>query len=188
MWLICGLGNPGNKYKNTRHNIGFDLCDSIINKYEFDLKNKDSAKEIYTGIISNNKCLLCKPLGFMNLSGSAVSKILNFYKIQLDKTIIIHDDLDLKIGKVKIKVGGGNAGHNGLSSIDRLIGKNYKRLRIGISHPGSKELVSSYVLKKFNKLDRKIIDNIIEILTNNFKLIFDNESLLLTKLSIQINK
>ena len=92
------------------------------------------------------------------------------------------------MGKVKIKIGGGNGGHNGLSSIDQAIGKNYKRLRIGIGHPGSKDLVSSYVLKKFNKVDRKIIEKIIELLTESFSLIFDDKELLLTRLSLQIKK
>ena len=102
--------------------------------------------------------------------------------------MIIHDDIDLKVGKVKVKVGGGNGGHNGLSSIDQTIGKNYKRLRIGINHPGSKDLVSTYVLKKFNKADRKIVEKIIELLTESFPLIFNNKGLLLTKLSLKIKE
>ena len=111
----------------------------------------------------------------MNVSGSPIREIVNFFKIPKSKILIIHDDLDLVVGKVKIKIGGGNGGHNGLSSIDQTIGKNYKRLRIGIGHPGSKDLVSSYVLKKFNKADRKIIEKIIELLTESFSLIFDDK-------------
>ncbi|SVB85717.1 uncharacterized protein METZ01_LOCUS238571, partial [marine metagenome] len=94
----------------------------------------------------------------MNLSGPIIGELINFYKIPESKIIIIHDDLDLALGKIKIKTGGGNGGHNGLRSIDKTIGKNYKRLRIGIGHPGFKELVSSYVLDKFTSEDRKIID------------------------------
>ena len=188
MWLICGLGNPGKKYQNTRHNIGFDLLDSIIDKYNCKLNKKDKTKEIYKGSIGNMHCLFCKPLVYMNLSGPVIREIINFYKIPKSKLLIIHDDLDLIVGKVKIKIGGGNGGHNGLSSIDQSIGTNYRRLRIGIDHPGLKNLVSSYVLKKFNKEDRKIINKIIKFLTQTFSLIFEDKALLLTKLASEIKK
>jgi len=188
MWLICGLGNPGEKYTNTRHNVGFDLLDQIAKEYKFDLIKKDKASEILKGNIDNKKCLLLKPLTFMNLSGNVVSKIKNYYKIPISNIIILHDDLDLKLGKVKIKIGGGNAGHKGLGNIDQKIGKEYIRLRIGINHPGSKKLVSSYVLKKFSKDDRKIIDMIMKILCNKLDLIFNDHGLLLSKLSLEIKK
>jgi len=188
MWFICGLGNPGRKYQNTRHNIGFDLLDSIIKKYNLELKKKDKSKEIFKGRIASNNCILCKPLTYMNLSGSLIGNIVNFYKIPRSKILIIHDDLDLSLGKVKIKIGGGNGGHNGLASIDKTIGINYKRLRIGISHPGSKEFVTSYVLEKFSKDDRKIINKTIELLTRSFSLIFEDDRLLLTKLASEIKK
>ncbi len=188
MWLICGLGNPGKKYQNTRHNVGFDLVNAIVKKYNFKLDKKDKTKEIYKGSIKKINCFLCKPQTYMNVSGSPIGEIVNFFKIPKSKILIIHDDLDLIVGKVKIKIGGGNGGHNGLSSIDQTIGKNYKRLRIGIGHPGSKDLVSSYVLKKFNKADRKIIEKIIEVLTELFSLIFYDKELLLTKLSLKIKK
>ena len=188
MWLICGLGNPGEKYQNTRHNIGFDLVEAIIEKYNFTLDKKDKTKEIYKGSIKKNDCLFCKPKTYMNISGLPIREIVNFHKIPKSKILIIHDDLDLVVGKVKIKIGGGNGGHNGLSSIDDAIGTNYKRLRIGINHPGSKELVSSYVLEKFNIDDRKIIDKVIESITQKFSLIFEDDKLLLTKLSLEIKK
>ena len=188
MWLICGLGNPGKKYQNTRHNVGFDLVDAIIKKYNFKLDKKDKTKEIYKGSIKKINCLFCKPQTYMNVSGLPIGEIVNFFKIPKSKILVIHDDLDLVVGKVKIKIGGGNGGHNGLSSIDQTIGKNYKRLRIGIGHPGSKDLVSSYVLKKFNKADRKIIEKIIEVLTESFSLIFDDKELLLTRLALKIKK
>ena len=144
MWFVCGLGNPGKKYINTRHNIGFDLFDSIIDKYNCKLKKKDKSKEILKGSIAKKTCLFCKPMIYMNQSGPVIREVLNFYKISKSKIIIIHDDIDLIVGKVKIKNGGGNGGHKGLSSIDENIGRNYKRLRIGVGHPGSKELVSSH--------------------------------------------
>ena len=160
----------------------------FLKKYNFKLDKKDKTKEIYKGSIKKINCLFCKPQTYMNVSGSPIREIVNFFKIPKSKILIIHDDLDLVVGKVKIKIGGGNGGHNGLSSIDQTIGKNYKRLRIGIGHPGSKDLVSSYVLKKFNKADRKIIEKIIEVLTESFSLIFDDKELLLTRLSLKIKK
>ena len=188
MWLICGLGNPGKKYQSTRHNIGFALLDALIQKNKFELHTKDKTQEIYKGFIQKRKCILCKPLTYMNLSGEVIRKISNFYKISNLKIIVIHDDLDLIFGKVKIKIGGGNGGHKGLLSIDNMISKDYKRLRIGIGHPGSKDLVSKYVLNNFNKEEKIIITNVINILANNFELIFEKESLLLTKLALEIKK
>ena len=188
MWFVSGLGNPGKKYQNTRHSIGFDFVDSIVDKYNFKLNKKDKLKEIFRGKIAGKNYIFCKPLTYMNVSGPVIEKVVNFYKIPKSKILIIHDDIDLTDGKVKIKIGGGNGGHNGLSSIDQTIGTNYKRLRIGIGHPGSKDLVSSYVLDKFNKIDRKIIDRTIKFLTQKFTLIFENDRLILTKLASEIIK
>ena len=183
MWLICGLGNPGKKYFLTRHNIGFDVVDSLINRNSCALIKKDKKKELYRGTIDSKECLFCKPLTYMNLSGPPISKLINFYKIAKPKIIIIHDDLDLAVDKIKIKTGGGNGGHNGLLSIDNAIGKNYKRLRIGIGHPGIKEKVSSYVLEKFSNQDRELIDKKISLLTKYFSYIFGDDGLFLSKLS-----
>ena len=183
MWLICGLGNPGKKYLYTRHNIGFDILDSLVKKYSLNLIKKDKLKEIYKGNINSIECILCKPLVFVNQSGMIVKKISKFYQIPNKNILMIHDDLDLKLSKVKVKIGGGNGGHNGLLDTDKNIGKDYKRLRFGIDHPGNKKLVSSYVLKKFSKEDREIVNQIIELISIHFPLIFDNESLFLTKIS-----
>ena len=183
MWFLCGLGNPEKKYKLTRHNLGFNVLDSIIETNNCILIKKDKYKELYKGKIGIHDCMLCKPLNYMNLSGPIIGELSNFYKIPKSKIIIIHDDLDLALGKIKIKSGGGNGGHNGLRSIDQTIGKNYKRLRVGIAHPGSKELVSTYVLEKFTKEERKVIDNKISILKKYFSLIFEDETLLLTKIA-----
>ena len=183
MWLICGLGNPDNKHKYTKHNIGFDIVDSLIKSNSFEQFKKDKIKEIHKGRINETECLICKPLNYMNLSGPPIAEIVNFYKISLTNILIIHDDLDISIGKIKIKVGGGNGGHNGLLSIDNVLGKNYKRLRIGISHPGSRKFVSQYVLEKFSIEDRDIINNKIELITKYFSLIFENDRLFLTKVA-----
>ena len=183
MWLLCGLGNPGEKYISTRHNVGFNVVDSLINSYNFDLFKKDKSAELFRGKIIEEKCLICKPLTYMNKSGPPISKLINFYKIPKSKIIVIHDDLDLVVNKVKIKIGGGNGGHNGIASIDESIGNDYKRLRIGIGHPGIKEMVSSYVLEKFSSIDRELIDKKITLLTKNFHLIFNDDALYLTKIA-----
>ena len=120
MFLICGLGNPGKEYTNTRHNIGFNLIDKLSNFYNFLPFKKDTKKEVLKGDINHQSCLLMKPLNFMNLSGQPIQEIVNFYKIDKKKIYIIHDDLDLELGKVKLKFGGGNGGHNGLSNIDEM--------------------------------------------------------------------
>ena len=185
MFLICGLGNPGENYKNTRHNVGFHLVDNIILNFNLDKIKEDRLKELYSGVINNQKLFVLKPLTFMNLSGKAVSEIVNFYKIKLDHVFIIHDDLDLELSKVKIKQGGGNGGHNGLESIDQFIGKNYIRIRIGIDHPGNKDLVSSYVLNKFLVSEEEIINKKVDIMVNNIELIFSDIPLFLTKVSEQ---
>ena len=183
MWLICGLGNPEDKYNYTRHNLGFEVINSLIKLYDFNLLKKDKSYELYKGNINLTECFLCKPLNYMNISGPPISKIINFYKISKDRIIVIHDDLDLSVGKVKIKTGGGNGGHNGLLSVDKSIGNNYMRIRIGIGHPGIKKKVSSYVLEKFSNQDKEIIDNRISLLTKYFTLVFEGNGLLLNKLA-----
>jgi PTH1 family peptidyl-tRNA hydrolase len=183
MRFICGLGNPEKKYQYTRHNLGFDIINSLVKYYNFNLIKKDKSAELYKGTLGEEECLLCKPLTYMNLSGQPISKLVNFYKITKSKIIIIHDDLDLVVNKIKIKTGGGNGGHNGLASIDESIGNNYKRLRIGIGHPGLKEMVSSYVLEKFSNQDREVINSRLTLLTKHFSLIFEENGLFLTKIA-----
>ena len=183
MFLICGLGNPGKKYFKTRHNIGFVLIEKLISNYNFITVKKDKKKELYKGYIGKKKCILIKPLTFMNLSGSVVLETLNFYKIKNSNLYVIHDDLDLKTAKIKIKIGGGNGGHNGLESIDNYIGKKYNRIRIGIDHPGNKDLVTSHVLSKFSKIEEILIHIKLDIVNKYFKLIFLNSNLFLTRIA-----
>ena len=157
MFIICGLGNPGERYLNTRHNVGFDLIEKIIKKFDFELLKKDKKKEIYTGLIDKKKCLIIKPLTFMNLSGIPIKELLNFYKINKFKLYVIHDDLDLPPGVSKLKFSGGDGGHNGLKDIMQSLSgkKDFKRLRIGIGHPGDTKKVNSFVVKKGPSSDRK---------------------------------
>ena len=188
MIVICGLGNPNNKYVGTRHNVGFKFIDKIKTKYEFKILKKDKSKEIYRGKIKLIEYYLIKPLTYMNLSGSPLANFLHYYKTPIKNLTVVHDDLDLILGKIKIKKGGGNAGHKGLLSIDKTIGNSYNRLRIGIGHPASKELVIKHVLDKFNPEEKKIINKIIELLVEHIDLLFSHKELFLTKISSLIRK
>ena len=185
MFLICGLGNPGVKYKNTRHNIGFKLADKIIKKFDFSKVKVDKSKELYLGKINSFKIYILKPLTYMNLSGKVVLETVNFYKIKLNNIFVIHDDLDLELAKIKIKNGGGNGGHNGLASIDEFLGEQYNRIRIGISHPGNKDLVSRYVLNNFLTSEEKILNAKLDKVKDNFDLVFEDVPLFLTRISEQ---
>ncbi len=151
-FLIVGLGNPGDKYKNTKHNFGFILSSQIISDYNLSLKSKNSSYELFLGKIANHDIFVLNPLKYMNLSGSPVLEVKNFYKINLSDIVVLHDDLDVEFGKIKLKIGGGNAGHNGLKDIDQFIGKDYFRLRLGIGRPENKDYeISNYVLSKFTE-------------------------------------
>ena len=175
MLLISGLGNPGKKYLNNRHNAGFILVDKIAEDFQKEFKKKFKGQISEVNIL-NKKIIISKPDTFMNLSGQSIAEIKKFYKIQNQNIFIVHDDLDLEIGKVKVKNGGSNSGHNGLDSVSECIGNDYNRIRIGISHPGNKNLVESYVLHDFSVEEFKIIkksnerikENINYLLNNNF--------------------
>jgi peptidyl-tRNA hydrolase, PTH1 family len=147
--LIVGLGNPGARYARNRHNVGFAVADAIARRYGFPAYRSRFKGELSEGAIGGDRRLLLKPQTFMNLSGEAVLAAASFYKIPPGEFVVIHDELDLKPGKVRVKRGGGNAGHNGLRSIDAMLGPDYWRVRIGIGHPGVRELVHPYVLQNF---------------------------------------
>ncbi|HET7411899.1 MAG TPA: aminoacyl-tRNA hydrolase, partial [Pararhizobium sp.] len=136
MLLIAGLGNPGPRYAGNRHNIGFMAADAIARRHGFSSWSKKFKGEIADGTIEGEKVLLVKPQTFMNLSGEAVGEAMRFYKLSPADLTVIHDELDLAAGRARLKTGGGNGGHNGLKSIDAHCGKDYRRLRLGISHPG----------------------------------------------------
>ena len=161
--LIVGLGNPGDKYKNTRHNIGFLAVDEMVNRHSSFRGWAEKFKGHFAqGTVGVEKALLLKPMTFMNLSGESVRAACDFFKIDPQDVIVIHDELDLPVGKVRIKKGGGDAGHNGLKSITKHLGTpNYVRIRVGIDHPrnlGLHQEVSSYVLHDFNKKEREDFD------------------------------
>ena len=146
MFLFVGLGNPGPTYENTRHNIGFRILDRLIEK---EGARAISGSKFDGELYRKGELLFLKPLTFMNLSGKSVASIKSFFKIPLANIVVIHDDIDLSFGEIRLKRGGGNGGHNGLKSIDNLIGKDYIRLRIGVGKPEKKSMVANYVLSNF---------------------------------------
>ena len=187
MYLLIGLGNPGSKYKRNRHNVGHMTIDMIVKKYGFKKKNKNKFGKVFEGKILNEKIFALKPKDFMNLSGVSIKKFLDFYKINIKNLLVIHDDIDLPLGKIKIKIGGGNAGHNGLKSIDAIIGKNYKRIRIGIDRPKNNTNVNQFVLENFEKKEEKEIIFSINRVTSFLQYLISSDandiSILMNKLS-----
>ena len=185
MLVLVGLGNPEAKYKMNRHNVGFMTIDSIVDNYKLAPYKTKFQSQIITKKINDTPIIFSKPQTFMNLSGKSIGNILNFYKLKCENVIVIHDDLDLNLGTVKTKIGGSSGGHNGLKSLDSIIGKNYRRLRIGIGHPGDKTLVNNYVLGDFSKSENVIINILIKNISLNFDKIItkkeDNLSQLLAE-------
>ncbi len=164
MYLIVGLGNPGEEYAHTRHNIGFMLADKLADAYDLTLPKQKFQGEIFTGDIAGEKIIVLKPQTYMNLSGQSVAAAMKFYKLTPAQVIVLHDELDLPLGRVKTKIGGGDGGHNGIKNIDAHIGPEYKRVRIGIGHPGDKDAVSDYVLHDFSKAESEQLEKILEAL------------------------
>jgi peptidyl-tRNA hydrolase, PTH1 family len=153
MILLVGLGNPGERYRHHRHNIGFLAVEAIARAHDFGPWKKKFHGEISEGVIAGEKILLLKPHTYMNESGRSVSEAMRFHKIALAQVVVFYDELDLAAGKCRVKIGGGAAGHNGIRSIDAHIGADFKRVRLGIGHPGDKELVTHHVLGNFAKAD-----------------------------------
>jgi peptidyl-tRNA hydrolase, PTH1 family len=149
MRLVVGLGNPGSRYAGNRHNVGFMAVDAIARRHRVSGFRSRFKGELADGTIDGERRLLLKPQTFMNDSGESVAETARFFKIAPAEIVVIHDEIDLRPGKLRVKRGGGNAGHNGLRSIDALLGPDYWRIRIGVGHPGVKELVQPYVLQNF---------------------------------------
>lgn len=161
MLLFVGLGNPGRKYAMNRHNIGFMALDRMAGDHGFGPWKSKFQGQIAEGRLGSQKVLLLKPETFMNLSGQSVGEAMRFYKLEPGDVTVFHDELDLAPGKVRVKTGGGHAGHNGLRSIHAHIGEAYRRVRLGIGHPGRKDLVSHYVLQDFAKADADWLDDVL---------------------------
>ena len=188
MLLIAGLGNPGPQYAGNRHNIGFMAVDEIARNPAFGPWSKKFQGEISEGQIAGRKVLLLKPLTFMNDSGRSVAAAANFYKIEPADVVVLHDELDLAPAKVRVKTGGGNGGHNGLRSIDAHLGKDYRRVRLGIGHPGSKERVNPHVLGDFAKVDRDWLVPLLEAVARHVEtLVKGEDAVFMNRVALALN-
>ncbi|UHS57151.1 aminoacyl-tRNA hydrolase [Agrobacterium vaccinii] len=187
MIIIAGLGNPGTQYAGNRHNIGFMAVDALQRLPSFSPWSKKFKSEISEGEIAGEKVLLMKPLTFMNLSGESIGEAARFYKVKTGDIIAIHDELDLVAGRARIKIGGGHGGHNGLKSIDAHCGKDYRRLRLGIGHPGDKERVHGHVLGDFAKSDKVWLEPLLDAIADNAEMLVKGEdSQLMNKLALAV--
>ncbi len=187
MLIIAGLGNPGAKYAGNRHNIGFMAVDAIHRRHSFSPWSKKFKAEISEGELAGEKVLLIKPQTFMNLSGEAVGEAMRFYKLQPSDLVAIYDELDLPAGKARLKTGGGHGGHNGIKSLDAHCGREYRRLRLGIGHPGVKDLVHNHVLGDFAKADQAWLEPLLNTLADNAEMLVRNEdSQLMNKIALAL--
>src|ERR1700730_3707003 len=175
MLLLVGLGNPGERYVGNRHNIGFMVLQDIAKRHGIGPWRRRFQGVACEGPIGGERALLLLPGTFMNESGRAVAEAAHFYKLPLDAVTVFHDEIDLPPAKVRVKTGGGIAGHNGLRSISSHIGNEYRRVRIGIGHPGQKDLVYNYVLGDFAKAERPWVEALCDIMADNAVMIAKGE-------------
>ena len=175
MLLIVGLGNPGPEYQRHRHNVGFIAVDAIHRRHGFSPWRRRFQGDIAEGALAGEKVLLLKPQTYMNDSGRAVQAAAHFHKLEPKDIVVIHDEVDLPPGKTRLKTGGGAAGHNGLRSIDAEIGDGYRRVRIGVGHPGNKEAVPYYVLHDFHKSDAVWLVPLIDAIADNAPLLAEGK-------------
>ena len=171
MLLFVGLGNPTPDSENNRHNIGFKIIDEINKKFSLSKQKPKFKGLLTTGIIEDEKIYAIKPLTFMNNSGICIRELLEYFKINAEDVIVFHDDLDVEFGKIKAKFGGSDAGHNGIASIDKFIGKDYSRVRVGIGKPKTKMEVSDYVLQNFDEEEITGIEKILENITDSISIL-----------------
>jgi PTH1 family peptidyl-tRNA hydrolase len=171
MLLVVGLGNPGPDYARNRHNIGFMAADVLVRRHSFGPWRAKFQAEMAEGSIGGEKLLVLKPHTYMNLSGQSVGAAARFLKVPVEDIIVLHDELDLLPGKLRVKRGGGAGGHNGLKSIDGHLGQNYRRVRMGIGHPGDKDMVSGYVLHDFAKADVDWLVPLLDAVADTFPLL-----------------
>lgn len=188
MHLIVGLGNPGDKYRNNRHNIGFLAVDAIARRHGFPSFREKFHGLIAEGSIDGERVLLLKPQTFMNASGDSVQQVTKFYKLGPADVTVLYDEIDLAPGKVRVKVGGGTGGHNGIRSIDPQIGNSYRRVRLGVGHPGHKDMVMPHVLGDFSKAEQQawLIPLLDSLADNAGMLIKGDDSGLMNKLAIAV--
>ena len=175
MLLLVGLGNPNPNNSNNRHNVGFLLIDAINEKFKLSKQKPKFKGLLTTGKIDEQKVFAIKPLTFMNSSGVCIKELIEYFKIDVKNVFVFHDDMDIDLGKVKVKFGGGNAGHNGIESIDKFIGKDYSRVRIGIGHPKNKVEVADHVLHDFNDEEKIELNTITKSITESLPILLDKK-------------
>ena len=175
MLLLVGLGNPGARYAGNRHNIGFMAVEEIAKRHGIGPWRRRFQGVACEGPIGSERALLLLPGTFMNESGRAVAEAAHFYKLPLKDIVVFHDEIDLRPAKVRVKIGGGIAGHNGLRSISEHIGNDYRRVRIGVGHPGNKDMVQHYVLGDFTKGERGWVEALIDTIAANADLLARGE-------------
>jgi PTH1 family peptidyl-tRNA hydrolase len=176
MFLLVGLGNPGTKYAGNRHNIGFMAVDEIVRRHGFSPWRKKFHGEISEGLLGLQKTLVLKPLTFMNESGQAVGEAIRFLNMEPEQVVVIYDEIDLLAGKVRVKLGGGAAGHNGIRSITAHIGPHYTRVRLGVGHPGDKTLVHPHVLSDFAKADKAWLTPLLDAVAEYAALLVEGDT------------
>ena len=175
MLILVGLGNPGPRYARQRHNVGFMAVDAVHARHRFAPWRQKFQAEIAEGSLAGERVLLMKPLTYMNESGRAVGEAARFYKAQPADVVVVHDELDLPAGKFRLKAGGGHGGHNGLRSLSQHLGDAYRRLRIGIGHPGSKDAVHNYVLHDFPKADEAWLGPLLDAIADEAPLLAEGK-------------
>jgi PTH1 family peptidyl-tRNA hydrolase len=189
MLLLVGLGNPGPRHANNRHNFGFMAVDEIVRRYSFGPWRLRFQGRVAEGRIGDEKTFALEPETYMNESGRAVGEAVRFYKLDpATQVIVLYDEIDLRPGKVRVKLGGGAGGHNGLRSIDRHIGRDYRRVRLGIGHPGDKDLVHGYVLQDFAKADAAWRDKLLDAVATELpRLIEGDEGAFMSRIAHIMN-
>ena len=175
MLLFVGLGNPGPQYAGNRHNIGFMAVQAIARRHDIKPWRRKFQGVAVEGVISGERLLLLLPGTYMNESGRAVQEAVGFYKLEPKDVVVFHDEAELPPGKVRLKAGGGNAGHNGLRSISEHIGNDYRRIRLGVGHPGDKNLMESYVLRDFGKDEWPWVEALCDVVADNVALLIEGK-------------
>ena len=188
MRLIVGLGNPGAQYAGHRHNVGFMAAGTIARRHGFSSPREKFHGLIAEGNLAGDKAVILAPQTHMNDSGRAVQAAVQFYKLDLNDVVVLYDEIDLVFGKVRVKKGGGAGGHNGIRSLDAHVGPDYWRVRIGVNHPGQKDLVKHYVLHDFDAEEKPEVEKIITAISDNFPLLYERgHEHFMTKVALALN-
>tara|TARA_B100000029_G_scaffold376621_1_gene371213 strand:- start:99 stop:659 length:561 start_codon:yes stop_codon:yes gene_type:complete len=175
MLLLVGLGNPNPNNKDNRHNVGFFVIDAINQKFKLSKQKPKFKGLLTTGTIEQQKVYAIKPLTFMNSSGVCIKELTEYFKIDANNVFVFHDDMDIDVGKVKVKFGGSSAGHNGIESIDKNIGKNYSRIRIGVGRPNNNSNAADYVLDNFSNDEKQSVDEVTDNIIKSLSILIKKD-------------